>query len=416
MASIKNITAREILDSRGNPTVEAEMVLSDGTIGRASVPSGASTGKYEAVELRDGNKGRYGGKGVRNAIGNIGTVIAPALIGKSFTQSVLDNTLINLDGTPNKSKLGANAILAVSLSFAHASAKSANVPLWKYFNTISYGTKVSLPTLMMNIINGGKHAPGGVDIQEFMIVPLNRSIAESLRAGAEIYHTLKRLLSEKKSSTLTGDEGGFAPALSSNEQAFELLVSAIKDAGYAPGTAAQIGIDAAASSFFYGNTYIFRSDDKKLTADELLKLYEHWSERFPLFSIEDPFAEDSWEDFKKITASLGKKIKIVGDDLFVTNSERLHKGIIEKAANAIIVKPNQIGTVTETIEVVKAAKKARFTCIASHRSGETEDVSIAHLAVGLGIGFIKTGAPASGERTAKYNELMRIEEQFNSKI
>lgn len=413
MITIANITAREILDSRSNPTVEAELFLSNGIYGRASVPSGASTGIHEAVELRDGGM-RFGGKGVKNAVANVTRVIAPALLGKSISQSALDNTLISLDGTKQKSKLGANAILAVSLAFAKAKAKSENVPLWKYFNALSQGVKPKLPSLMMNILNGGKHAAGSADIQEFMIIPMHKSISESLRIGSEIYRSLEKILVEKKhATTLTGDEGGFAPNLSSNEEAFELVFEAIRHSGYAAGLQVRISIDAAASSFFNGRHYLLQADKKSLSADELMKLYDHWSSRFHLFSIEDPFAEDDWEHFKAITHILGHKLKIVGDDLFVTNGERLHKGIVEKAANAVIIKPNQIGTVTETVEVVRMAQKAGFACIASHRSGETEDTAIAHLSVGLGTGLIKSGAPASGERVAKYNELLRIEETFS---
>src|SRR3989344_827420 len=411
MNTISSIRAREILDSRGNPTVETDLFLSDGSQGRASVPSGASTGVHEAVELRDGGT-RFGGKGVRNAIGNIVRVIAPALIGKTFSQNVLDATLLSLDGTRQKTKLGANALLPISLAFAKASAVSEKVPLWKYFNSLSHGAQPKLPTLMMNILNGGKHALGSTDVQEFMIVPMHKTISESIRIGSEVYHELERILREKKhTTTLTGDEGGFAPTLSSNEEAFQLISEAIQRCGYASGLQVRIGIDVAGSSLFDGTSYVLSADKKKLSPEELLTLYEHWCRHYPLFSIEDPFAEDAWNSFTEITHILGSKLKIVGDDLFVTNIERLRKGIVERAANAIIIKPNQIGTVTETVEVVRAAQKAGFMCIASHRSGETEDTSIAHLAVGLGLGFIKAGAPASGERTSKYNELLRIEEQ-----
>ncbi|OHA18413.1 MAG: phosphopyruvate hydratase [Candidatus Taylorbacteria bacterium RIFCSPHIGHO2_01_FULL_46_22b] len=411
MHDIQNIQAREILDSRGNPTVEVDLTLSDGALGRASSPSGASTGVHEAVELRDGGT-RFGGKDVTKALHNIETLIRPALVNNTFNQEKVDATLISLDGTENKSKLGANATLAVSLAFAEAAAKSLKLPLWKYIAQ-EFHTVPRLPTLMMNVLNGGKHATGSVDIQEFMIVPLHQAIAESLRIGSEIYHLLGKLLSEKNYSTLTGDEGGFAPALSSNEEVFELLVTAIIKAGYTSGTGVSIGIDVAASEIFIDGEYKFAREHKTLSSDVLHTLYNSWVTQFPLFSIEDGFAEDAWADFKKLTNQVGGKIKIVGDDLFATNLTRLEKGIREQAANAIIIKPNQIGTVTETARVSIRAKEAGFTRIASHRSGETEDISIVHLCVGLGMECIKAGAPASGERTAKYNELLRIEETFN---
>lgn len=413
MYKIQSIVSREILDSRGNPTVETDVYLSDGAWGRASVPSGASTGIHEAVELRDGGA-RYGGKGVQNAVGNITRIITPTLLGQTLTQSVLDHILIELDGTEQKSKLGANAILAVSMAFAKAVTASNKIPLWKYFNSISQGAKVSLPIPMMNILNGGKHAAGSVDIQEFMVVPNADTFRERLRIGTEVFHTLGKILNEKKLATLVGDEGGYAPALPSNETALSLLVSAIERAGYTPGKQVSLALDVASSSLFENNTYHFASEGKNLSADELIALYKQWTEKYPLVSIEDGLAEDSWADWKKLTTLLGNRIKLVGDDLFATNPKRLERGISEKTANSILVKPNQIGTVTETISAVAIARKAGFTSIISHRSGETEDTTIAHLAVGLGAGFIKTGAPSRGERTAKYNELLRIEGSMNT--
>ena len=413
MAAIKNVLAREILDSRGNPTVEADIFLSDGSLGRASVPSGASTGVHEATELRDRNQSRYGGMGVKDAVGNIVRVIAPALHGKTFSQSSLDHTLIALDGTKQKSKLGANAVLAVSMAFAKAEAASRQLPLWKYFNTLSEGAKPSLPIPMMNILNGGRHAPGSADIQEFMVMPTADSFAERLRIGTEIFHALGALLREKKLSTLVGDEGGFAPPLASNEEALSLLVEAAARAGFTPGKQVSLAIDVAASELYENGAYRFAAENKNRTAEELMALYAGWIERFPLVSIEDGLAEDAWTDWKELTARMGKRVKLVGDDLFATNPERLRKGFVEKAANAILIKLNQIGTVTETIQTMIAARKANFTSIVSHRSGETEDTTIAHLAVGLGCGFIKTGAPCRGERTAKYNELLRIEESLS---
>lgn len=413
MASIKYIASREILDSRGNPTIEADVNLSDGSFGRASVPSGASTGIHEAVELRDGGK-RYGGKGVKNAVGNIIRIITPALLGKEFTQSVLDNTLIDLDRTEQKSKLGANTILAVSLAFAKSSAESKKIQLWKYFNSLSHGANPVLPVPMMNLLNGGKHASGGTDIQEFMVVPTAPTFAERLRIGTEVYHALGKILREKKLATLVGDEGGYAPTLATNEAALSLLVSAIERAGFEPGKQVSLAIDVAASGLLKNNVYQLASENKTLNANELISLYGRWIEKFPLVSIEDGLGEDEWKDWQILTAKLGKKVKLIGDDLFVTNKKRLEKGIIEKTGNSILIKLNQIGTVSETIQTVLRAREAGFSQIISHRSGETEDTAITHLAVGLGTGWIKTGAPCRGERTAKYNELLRIEEELNS--
>lgn len=414
MATIRNILAREILDSRGNPTVEADITLSDGAFGRASVPSGASTGIHEAVELRDNNQARYGGMGVKNAVGNIIRVIAPALHGQTFSQSTLDHAMIDLDGTKQKSKLGANAILAVSMAFAKAEAESKHVPLWKYFNTLSHGAKPSLPVPMMNILNGGKHAAGSTDIQEFMVVPTADSFAERLRIGAEVFHALGNILKEKNLSTLVGNEGGFAPPLSLNEEALSLLVQAIERAGFFAGKQVSLAIDSAASELFKNGMYRFSSENKNLTAENLMGLYARWIEQYPLVSIEDGLAEDAWEDWKELTLRIGKRVALVGDDLFVTDKERLHRGITEKAGNSILIKLNQIGTVSETVETIIMAHKHRFSAIVSHRSGETEDTTIAHLAVGLGCESIKSGAPSRGERTVKYNELLRIEESLSS--
>lgn len=411
MATITKITAREILDSRGNPTVEADLSLSDGGFGRAAVPSGASTGIHEALELRDGGK-RYDGKGVQQAVDHIRTTIREEVLRKEYDQRDLDEELIKLDGTPEKKRLGANALLAVSLSFAKAQAASSKIPLWKYFNEVSGGSKPELPTPTMNILNGGKHASGSVDLQEFMIVPSARSFAERLRIGAEVYHALRSLLSEQKLSTLVGDEGGFAPHLTSNEEPLTLLVSAIERAGYKPGKDVSLATDAAASSFFTNGSYRLAAENRTASTDDLISMYGGWAKRFPLVFIEDGLAEDEWGGWQKLNAALGKKLMLVGDDLFVTNRTRLERGIQEKSANSILIKLNQIGTVTETIDVVETAHAAGFSCIVSHRSGETEDTTIAHLAVGLGTGWIKTGAPARGERTAKYNELLRIEESL----
>ncbi len=414
MKTIRSIVAREILDSRGNPTVEADLVLTGGGFGRASVPSGASTGIHEATELRDNDSGRYDGKGVQKAVSVIRNIIAPAVTGRAFDQRTLDHALILLDGTEQKKKLGANSILAVSMAFAKAHATSDSLPLWKYFNTLSGGAEPSLPIPMMNILNGGKHAPGGTDIQEFMVMPRVGSFAERLRIGTEIFHALKSLLKKQKLSTLSGDEGGFAPALPKNEDALKLLTEAISVAGYTPGKEVGLAIDVAASSFFKDGKYELASENRTVSAHELVELYEKWAREFSLVSIEDGLEEDGWSDWKVLTEKLGSKATIVGDDLFVTNVKRLNRGIKEKSANSILVKLNQIGSVTETIDVVRAAHDAGFRAIISHRSGETEDATIAHLSVGLGTGFIKAGAPCHGERTAKYNELLRIEETLEN--
>ena len=414
MTTIKDILAREILDSRGNPTVEVELTLSDGSFGRASVPSGASTGSHEAVELRDGDKARYGGQGVLRAVGNVNVTIKNTLVGKSFDQKSLDTALIALDGTENKSNLGANAILGVSLAFAHASAKSQKIPLYEYFHKISETKeKMILPMPMMNILNGGKHAENSTDIQEFMIVPIGApTFREALRYGAETFHALKKILETKKLNTSVGDEGGYAPTLPTNESAIELIIEAIKKAGYTPGKDISIAIDAAATELYENGVYNLKTENKKLSSDQMIEYYSSLVKKYPIISIEDGLAEDDWEGFETMTKELGDKIQIVGDDLFVTNVKRLEKGIEQKAANSILIKLNQIGTVTETIEAVKLAKKNKFKAIISHRSGETEDTTIADFAVGLSTGQIKTGSLCRSERVAKYNQLLRIEENL----
>lgn len=412
MNKIKNLEAREILDSRGNPTIEVEMTLDDGAFGRASVPSGASTGSHEAVELRDGDKNRYCGLGVLKAVENANGKIAKSIVGKSFDQKSLDEALIALDGTENKSNLGANALLGVSLAFSHAAAKSEKIPLYEYFHKIS-GTKekMILPRPMMNILNGGKHAQNSTDIQEFMIVPVGApTFREALRYGAETFHALKKILEKKNLNTNVGDEGGYAPTLKTNEAAIELLVEAIGKAGYKAGKDISIAIDAAATEFYENGVYNLKTESRKLSSDEMIEYYSALVNKYPIISIEDGLAEDDWSGFSTMTKKLGDKIQIVGDDLFVTNVERLQKGIDEKSANSILIKLNQIGTVTETIGAVKLAKENGFTTIVSHRSGETEDTTIADFAVGLSTGQIKTGSLSRSERVAKYNRLLRIEE------
>ena len=426
MHTIKKVWAREILDSRGNPTVEVDIILNDGSSGRAAVPSGASTGSHEAVELRDGGK-RYLGKGVQKAVGNVNKIIASKIRNLKLDQRKLDDFLIKLDGTKNKSKLGANAILGVSMAFARAAATAAGIPLYKYFNKISRtAEKMKLPVPLMNILNGGAHAKDSTDIQEFMIVPISpKKFADKLRMGAEIFHALKKILSEKGLSTTVGDEGGFAPKLGSNEGALKLVMEAIKRAGYKPGAKADVGIalDVAATELFDGNKYNLKIENKVLTSDGMIKMYENWVKKYPIISIEDGLAEDDWAGYAELTKRIGNptspkatsrqgKIQIVGDDLFVTNIERLQRGIKEKSANSILVKLNQIGTVSETIDAVNMAKRAGFTAIISHRSGETEDTTISDFVVGLSTGQIKTGSLCRTDRTAKYNQLLRIEEEL----
>ncbi len=418
---IKKVWAREILDSRGNPTVEVDIILNNGSTGRAAVPSGASTGSHEAVELRDGSK-RYMGKGVEKAVNNVNKIIATKLKGKNFDQKSLDNFLIKLDGTKNKGKLGANAILGVSMAFARVAATKENISLYKYFNKISKTKGLpaqagfSLPVPLMNILNGGAHAKGSTDIQEFMIVPHGaKSFKEGLRWGAEVFHTLKKILGEKGLSTTVGDEGGFAPKLGNNEAALELVVEAIQKAGYKPGKDISISLDVAATELYESGKYNLKIEGKVLTSTEMISMYESWTKKYPIISIEDGLSEDDWAGYAEMTKKLGNKIQIVGDDLFVTNIERLKKGIEEKAANSILIKLNQIGTVSETIEAVNMAKKAGFTSIISHRSGETEDSTIADFVVGLSTGQIKTGSLCRSDRTAKYNQLLRIEEELGKK-
>jgi len=406
---IKIIIAREILDSRGNPTVEVELIDEIGAVYVASVPSGASTGKREALELRDGDERRYKGKGVLKACDNIIRKIAPKIVEKEFSSlAEVDKLLIEMDGTPNKSNLGANAILAVSMAFARAFARERGVPLYEFLGGVSANL---LPIPMMNILNGGVHADNSVDIQEFMIVPVKApSFHEALRMGAEVFHTLKGVLKSKGYSTAVGDEGGFAPNLKSNEEAVELILTSIEKAGYKPGEDIYLAIDAAASEFYENGIYVFKkSDGSKRNSSEMIKFWENWVKNFPIITLEDPLSEDDWEGWKDITSSLGDKVMIVGDDIFVTNPEILRRGIEEKVANSILIKLNQIGTVTETIKTVQMAKRAGYRTVISHRSGETEDSFIADLAVGLNAGFIKTGSLSRGERISKYNRLLRIE-------
>jgi enolase len=411
MTLIEEIVAREILDSRGNPTVEVEVTLTSGVIGRAAVPSGASTGVHEAVELRDGDKGRYGGKGVFKAVNNVNTVIADELIGwDALDQVGIDEFLIGLDGTPNKGRLGANAILGVSLAVAKAAADVLGLPLYRYIGGVSVRT---LPVPMMNILNGGKHAVGSTDLQEFMVMPVGAtSFAEALRWGAETYHSLKRVLKDRGYNTNVGDEGGFAPSLGSNEEAVEVIVKAIEKAGYRPGEDIYIALDPAASEIYEGGQYYLKKESRVLSGQEMVAFYEDWVSKYPIISIEDGLAEDDWESWKLLTARLGDRVQIVGDDLLVTNVERVGRAIQEKAANSLLCKVNQIGTLTEAIAAVSMAQRAGWTAVVSHRSGETEDVTIADLVVALNAGQIKTGAPCRSDRVAKYNQLLRIEEEL----
>ncbi len=422
MATISQIKAREILDSRGNPTVEVDLTLSDGSFGRAAVPSGASTGSHEAVELRD-DESRYGGKGVTKAVANVNTQVAGELLGKEFDQKSLDEAMIALDGTPNKGNLGANAILGVSLAFAHAAAQSAKQPLYQYFNQVAkqagLESELRLPVPMMNILNGGKHAENSTDLQEFMIMPLGApSFAEALRWGAEVFHQLKKILKKKGLNTSVGDEGGYAPSLPSNEAAIEIILQAITEAGYTPGQDISLAIDAAASEIYTpapeGGKYLLATEKRELTSAELVEYYESWVKKYPLVSIEDGLAEDDWTGYELFTKTLGGKVQLMGDDLFVTNIERLQMGIDRKVGNSILIKLNQIGTVSETIAAIKLAKDHGYTSVVSHRSGETEDTTIADFVVGLGTGQIKTGSLCRSERVAKYNQLLRIEEALGS--
>jgi enolase len=413
---ITKINGREILDSRGNPTVEADVVLADGSLGRAAVPSGASTGEHEAVELRDGDKSRYLGKGTKTAVENIATRIAPALLGADAErQSSVDHLMLSLDGTPNKSKLGANAILAVSMAAARAAATSQQTPLYRYLGGVSASL---LPTPMMNILNGGAHADNSVDPQEFMIVPYGAAkFSEALRWGAEVFHTLKGVLKKRAYSTSVGDEGGFAPNLKSNEEALEVVLEAITQAGYAPGEQIGIALDPAATEFYDPDKkkYVFKkSDNRARSADQMVEFWAGWVRQYPIVSLEDGMAENDWAGWKLLTDTLGKKIQLVGDDIFVTNTAILAHGIEKGIANSILIKLNQIGTVTETLAAIKMAQDAGYTSVISHRSGETEDAFIADLAVATGAGQIKTGSASRTDRIAKYNQLLRIEEELGS--
>lgn len=410
VSRIQEVTAREILDSRGNPTVEAEVVLGGGFRGRAAVPSGASTGSHEALELRDGDPKRFGGLGVKQAVANIRERIAPALIGREVgDQAGIDRLLIQLDGTENKTNLGANAILAVSMAVARAGALSSNQTLYQY---LGGGTKLPVP--LMNVINGGKHGDNNVDIQEFMIAPIGfTSFSEALRAGAEVYQSLKKIVKAYGYNTNVGDEGGFAPALKSNEEALELITEAVKDAGYELGVHFWLALDCAASEFYRDGKYIIGGQE--LTSEELVDLYEQWRSKYFIFSIEDPLSEDDWAGWAMMTAKLGNVLQIVGDDILVTNPKRLARAIAEKSCNSILIKLNQIGTVTETLNCIRQAQQAGFSTVISHRSGETEDTFISHLAVAMNAGQIKSGAPCRTERVAKYNELLRIEERLGEK-
>lgn len=413
MSAIMGVYAREILDSRGNPTIEVEVYLEDGTMERAGIPSGASTGAFEAVELRDGDKSRYLGKGVLTAVNNVNEIIAPELIGMSaFDQVDIDRLLLELDGTPNKAKLGANAILGVSMAVARAAAKSLGLPLYQYLGGVNGKT---LPVPMMNILNGGSHADNNVDIQEFMVMPVSaKSFAEAVRMGAEIYHALKSVLKSKGLATGVGDEGGFAPNLASNEEAIKVILEAVEKAGYKPGDDIRLAIDAAASEFYNKEKgkYELSGEGVEMTSEELVNYYAGLVEKYPIISIEDGFDEEDWTGWKLMTDTLGGKIQIVGDDLFVTNVERLSRGIESKTANSILVKLNQIGSITETLDTVEMAKRAGYTAVISHRSGETSDSTIADVAVALNAGQIKTGAPARIDRVEKYNQLIRIEEML----
>jgi enolase len=407
MSEIVDVRGREILDSRGNPTVEAEVRLDSGAIGRAAVPSGASTGAHEALELRDGGK-RYGGKGVRLAVDNVDQMIGPALLGRdALDQRGLDTLMCDLDGTDDKSKLGANAILGVSLAIAHAVAQELDLPLFRY---LGGPDAHALPVPMMNVLNGGAHADNSVDLQEFMLAPIGAaSFGEALEWGADTYHHLKRALDVRGLSTGVGDEGGFAPDLGRNEEAVELLIDAVEAAGYEPGTDIAVVLDPAASEIVDGDSYVLASEDRHLSREQMVDFWEEWVGKYPIVSIEDGMAEDDWEGWKLLTERIGDKVQLVGDDLFVTNPEILRRGIRERVANAILVKPNQIGTLTETLETVRIAQRAAYGTMISHRSGETEDATIADIAVATNAGQIKAGAPGRGERTAKYNQLLRIE-------
>ena len=412
MAIIQEIRAREILDSRGNPTVEADVLLSSGAVGRAAVPSGASTGEHEAVELRDGEKDRYAGKGVRRAVENVEVEIAGELIGYDpYDQGSVDRAMIELDGTPNKARLGANAILAVSLATARAAAEDAGLPLYRYLGGAMANT---LPVPMMNILNGGAHASNNVDFQEFMVMPVGaESFGEGLRMGTEVFHALKKVLSKAGKNTAVGDEGGFAPDLKDNEEALSVILQAIEQAGYKAGEDLVLALDVASSEMWKDKGYVFyKSTQEKKSPAEMVQFYAEWTKKYPIRSIEDGMAENDWNGWKQLTETVGKGIQLVGDDLFVTNTERLARGIKEGIANSILIKVNQIGTLTETLEAIDMARRAGYTAVMSHRSGETEDTFIADLAVATGVGQIKTGSASRSDRVAKYNQLLRIEEHL----
>lgn len=411
MSLIKEIKARQIIDSRGNPTVEADVILACGAMGRAASPSGASTGSREAIELRDGNKSQFMGKGVMNAVNNIKNEIAPALVGQDATQQAkIDQIMIDLDGTHNKARLGANAILAVSMACAKAAAISKGQALFEYLKNDDY----RMPVPMMNIINGGEHADNSVDFQEFMIMPVGApSLSEALRYGAEVFHTLKKVLHDKGYNTAVGDEGGFAPDLKSNEEAITVILEAIEKAGYVPGKDIMIALDVAASELYKDGNYVLASEGRTLTSAEMVDFYADWCAKYPIISIEDGFDESDWDGFKMQTEKLGKTVQLVGDDLFVTNTKILKEGIEKGIANSILIKVNQIGTLTETMNAIQMAKDAGYTAVISHRSGETEDATIADIAVATGAGQIKTGSMSRSDRIAKYNQLIRIEEALN---
>jgi enolase len=412
MTTIEQVLAREVLDSRGNPTVEVEVHLAGGAIGRAIVPSGASTGEHEALELRDGDPDRYLGKGVLKAIENVHEKIAPEILGEDATQQALiDQVMCELDGTPNKSNLGANAILGVSLATAHAAADMLGLPLYRYLGGVGART---LPVPMMNVLNGGSHADNNVDIQEFMLVPAGaKTFAEALRMGAEVFHSLKKVLKGHGFVTAVGDEGGFAPSLRSNSQALDVIIEAIEKAGYEPGQQVALALDVAASELFASGNYVMKAEEQtEFTSEDMIRFYERLLEKYPIVSIEDGLAEDDWEGWKKLTERLGRRVMLVGDDLFVTNTERLSRGIAEGICNSILIKLNQIGSVTETLETMDLATRHAYTNVVSHRSGETEDTTIADLAVAMNTGFIKTGSLSRSERIAKYNRLLRIEEEL----
>jgi len=411
LSTIEAVIAHEILDSRGNPTVQVEVLLIGGATGVASVPSGASTGAHEAVELRDGDKKRYGGKGVLNAVNNVNEIISDAIIGlNALDQSTIDEVMISQDGTPNKAKFGANAILGVSLAVAKAAANAQDQPLYRYLGGVAART---LPVPMMNILNGGKHADNSTDMQEYMVLPVGaETFRDALRMGAEVYQGLKKVLHDRKQNTNVGDEGGFAPSLSSNREALEVIVAAIETAGYKPGVDIFLGMDPAATEFYQNGKYVLAREGRTLTSSEMIDLYEQWIGEYPIITIEDGLAEDDWEGWSRLRQRLGNRIQLVGDDLFVTNTQRLKRGILEHSANSILIKLNQIGTLTETMEAIEMAKRAAFSAVVSHRSGETEDTTIADLVVATNAGQIKTGAPARSERVAKYNRLLVIENEL----